>query len=190
MSDIMKQKCLILNKGWLPAGAITVARAIKISCKGNAKIVHPKTLISYTFEEWVEKPVEVEADRRIIRSPRLQFDAPSIIIAIYYNKRFAHKINLTHSNIYKRDGHVCWYCGSDQNLTWDHIKPKSKGGEHRWENLVTCCFSCNNKKGDLDVKEFCEMRSCEVPKPIKVAANPWILQMGRPMEEWLQFVNR
>jgi 5-methylcytosine-specific restriction endonuclease McrA len=58
------------------------------------------------------------------------------------------RIILSRKNILRRDNHKCQYCGSTVNLTVDHIIPKSKGGEDIWENLVTACIKCNNKKGD------------------------------------------
>lgn len=43
----------------------------------------------------------------------------------------------------------CAYCGrSDLPLTVDHIIPKARGGEDNWDNLITACVSCNNRKGD------------------------------------------
>ena len=59
----------------------------------------------------------------------------------------------TRSMIYKRDDNECQYCGSKTNLTIDHVIPRSRGGEDTWENLVTCCASCNSKKGNLLLKE-------------------------------------
>jgi 5-methylcytosine-specific restriction endonuclease McrA len=45
------------------------------------------------------------------------------------------------------------YCGSNKNLTIDHVLPKSRGGSNRWTNLVTCCTNCNRKKGDKTPQE-------------------------------------
>ena len=42
------------------------------------------------------------------------------------------------------------------NLTIDHVKPKSKGGKNTWINLVTCCGSCNLKKGNIPLEQFLE----------------------------------
>jgi len=56
---------------------------------------------------------------------------------------------LTNRALFSRDGHVCMYCGSEfQNklLTRDHIIPKSKGGSDTWDNVITACKACNNKK--------------------------------------------
>jgi 5-methylcytosine-specific restriction endonuclease McrA len=45
------------------------------------------------------------------------------------------------------------YCGSKKNLTIDHVIPRSKGGMNTWDNLVTCCSSCNLRKGNKSVEE-------------------------------------
>jgi hypothetical protein len=50
--------------------------------------------------------------------------------------------------IFERDGNKCLHCGTTQNLTIDHIKPKSKGGSNLVSNLQTLCKSCNGRKGD------------------------------------------
>ena len=57
--------------------------------------------------------------------------------------------------IFMRDGRQCQYCGSTDNLTIDHIIPRSKGGA-RWDsnNCTTACRSCNQAKGTLSVAEF------------------------------------
>ncbi len=48
-----------------------------------------------------------------------------------------------------RDGHVCQYCGSEENLHIDHIIPKRLVGEQgdTLENLITACRACNLSKG-------------------------------------------
>ncbi len=46
------------------------------------------------------------------------------------------------------------YCGVRSNLTIDHVRPTSKGGDWSWENLVTACVKCNGKKGDSTLKQL------------------------------------
>lgn len=58
--------------------------------------------------------------------------------------------------IYDRDGHKCHYCGSQENLSLDHIIPRSKGGSDKSDNLLTCCKSCNSSKGVKSYEEFVE----------------------------------
>ena len=57
-------------------------------------------------------------------------------------------------NIKARDGHKCVYCGSTENLTVDHVRPKSKGGTDTADNLVTACRPCNQAKGSMHVDVF------------------------------------
>jgi len=44
-------------------------------------------------------------------------------------------------------GHQCAYCGSDQDLTIDHVIPQCKGGADFTKNVVCCCKNCNQSKG-------------------------------------------
>jgi 5-methylcytosine-specific restriction endonuclease McrA len=67
--------------------------------------------------------------------------------------------------IYKRDGYSCAYCGETENLTLDHILPSSRGGEDTWENLATCCGSCNVKKGNKTPQEAGMPLLKEVKRP-------------------------
>ena len=53
-----------------------------------------------------------------------------------------------------RDGHKCVYCGSSENLTVDHVRPRSKGGTDTADNLVTACRPCNQAKGSMHVDVF------------------------------------
>ena len=59
------------------------------------------------------------------------------------------EVELTRKNIIKRDANKCQYCGKKSiELTIDHIIPKSRGGSDSWENLITACVRCNNRKGN------------------------------------------
>ena len=55
--------------------------------------------------------------------------------------------NFTRFNVFLRDKFCCQYCGSNKELTFDHLLPRSKGGKTDWDNVVTACSSCNVKKG-------------------------------------------
>lgn len=60
------------------------------------------------------------------------------------------------TNIFKRDNYTCQYCGKHlekDELTLDHVFPKSRMGPDIWENLVTCCKECNQKKANRTPKE-------------------------------------
>ena len=55
--------------------------------------------------------------------------------------------NFTRFNVFLRDKFECQYCGSGNELTFDHLLPRSRGGKTDWNNVVTACSDCNVKKG-------------------------------------------
>lgn len=64
---------------------------------------------------------------------------------------------LTNKALFRRDRNICAYCGGEfvsAQLTRDHIHPRSKGGEDKWENVVTACSACNKLKDDRDINEI------------------------------------
>ena len=54
----------------------------------------------------------------------------------------------TRFNVFLRDRFTCQYCDSREDLTFDHVIPRSKGGLTQWHNIVAACSPCNLKKGD------------------------------------------
>ena len=68
---------------------------------------------------------------------------------LYRNRRLPCSL----ANVLRRDGHRCAYCGRPAS-TRDHVVPRSRGGEHSWENCVACCSSCNHRKADRLLAEI------------------------------------
>ena len=50
--------------------------------------------------------------------------------------------------------HRCAYCGSDKELTIDHIKPRSKGGADVTKNVVCACHDCNQDKAHTPMEDW------------------------------------
>src|SRR3546814_12678680 len=62
----------------------------------------------------------------------------------------------TRFNVFLRDSFECQYCGDDfraEDLTFDHIVPRSRGGRTSWENVVTACQDCTLVKGNRLLRE-------------------------------------
>lgn len=82
------------------------------------------------------------------------FPLPTVIRLRHYVRVPYKEIPLTRRNILHRDNHTCQYCGySGDNLTLDHVLPRSRGGGETWENMVTACVQCNVRKGSRTPKE-------------------------------------
>lgn len=86
----------------------------------------------------------------VARSPSQEIRLPSVIALKEYipmNRRPA----FTRFNVFLRDGFACQYCGGRfhaEDLTFDHVIPRSRGGRTTWENVVTACSPCNLVKGN------------------------------------------
>ena len=115
-------------------------------------------------------PINICEGRRaivLLLKRKAQFISDKVIrlleyIRIPFARIMSHKPS--RNLIHKRDNHTCQYCGAKENLTIDHIIPQSRGGIDSWGNLVSCCTSCNAKKGNRTPREagMCLLRE---PKP-------------------------
>jgi len=87
---------------------------------------------------------------KVIRSPSWQVNLPSVIALkeyIHLSRRPA----FTRFNVFLRDRFTCQYCDkpfSSNELTFDHVLPRSRGGRSEWSNVVAACSVCNLRKGN------------------------------------------
>jgi 5-methylcytosine-specific restriction endonuclease McrA len=127
-------RVLLLNQTYEPLGTVSVARAVIMTFKDTV-----------TVEEFDSE--------RVLRSARAEFRVPSVIRRrTYINiRRRREASGMKRLRIYMRDKFRCQYCGEKKaadELTLDHILPRSRGGDNSPVNVVTACVSCNNRKGD------------------------------------------
>ena len=85
-----------------------------------------------------------------VRSPSVEMRLPSVIALkdyVHLDRRPA----FTRFNVFLRDRFQCQYCGGafqSEELTFDHLVPRSRGGRTTWTNVLTACQSCNLAKGN------------------------------------------
>ena len=84
---------------------------------------------------------------RAVHSPSFEIKLPSVVSLKNYVKPPQWPA-FTRFNLFLRDKFSCQYCGATSDLTFDHLLPRSKGGETTWENVVTACSKCNLKKAN------------------------------------------
>jgi 5-methylcytosine-specific restriction endonuclease McrA len=83
---------------------------------------------------------------KIVRSPNFELRLPSVVSLKTYVKPTRNPA-FTRFNVFLRDRFTCQYCGSREDLTFDHVVPRSRGGHTTWENVVAACSPCNLRKG-------------------------------------------
>jgi len=126
---------------------------------------------------------------RIVRSPRSEFRLPSVVSLKTYVKpaRFP---AFTRFNVFLRDRFACQYCGAREDLTFDHLIPRSKGGQTTWENVVTACAPCNLKKGGKLPREahMFPMREPDKPTVHELHANGRHFPPNYLHESWQDYL--
>lgn len=133
-SDLNAPRVLVLNASYEPLQVTSVKRAM--------------TLLQYGVAE------VLESSEHVIRSPGSVWRVPSVIrLRRYVRRPRVHPVPFNRRNVLRRDTFVCQYCGSREELTLDHVMPRSRGGRHNWENVVTACRNCNQRKGDRTPEE-------------------------------------
>jgi len=91
----------------------------------------------------------------VVHSPSFAMRLPSVIALKQYIP-ISRRPAFTRFNVFLRDRFGCQYCGDHfptQELTFDHVIPRSRGGRTTWENIVTACARCNLSKGGRTPKE-------------------------------------
>ena len=124
----MNGAVLVLNQNYEPLNVCNLRRAILLVYDGKAEIL--------------------EANGRVVKTATRAFPAPSVIRMVYLIHRPRPRVKLSRREVFIRDAYTCQYCGrQSHDLTIDHVVPRSRGGVHSWENLVSACKPCNHRKG-------------------------------------------
>jgi 5-methylcytosine-specific restriction endonuclease McrA len=83
---------------------------------------------------------------KVVRSPSAEIPLPSVVSLKTYVKPTRYPA-FTRFNVFLRDRFSCQYCGAREELTFDHVIPRARGGQTTWDNVITACSCCNLRKG-------------------------------------------
>ena len=122
-----------------------------------------KDSIKALFMERIDVLAEYNA---LVNSPSISVRIPSVVVLRDYIKPVRSAV-FTRFNLFLRDEFTCQYCGHKDDLTFDHIIPRSKGGRTSWENVVAACSTCNLRKGSksLTISQFRLIKKPIQPSP-------------------------
>lgn len=156
MVALENQKVLVLNKNRHPVEIIPMYRAIRLLTKcipgtdmPKARVVDQVEFADYNWMDWSQV---FKTGDMTIRSASREHRVPEIIMLSKYDKMPQQRTQFSRRTVHRRDNNQCQYCGCRpgvNQLTIDHLLPKSKGGKSTWDNCVTCCGDCNRDKADL-----------------------------------------
>ena len=94
--------------------------------------------------------------KEVVRSPSVEIKLPSVISLKDFIP-LPSKAAFTRFNVFLRDKFSCQYCHNifkAEELTFDHVIPRSRGGKTEWSNVVTSCRHCNTRKGNKSLEKI------------------------------------
>lgn len=156
--------CLALNASFEPLTILPIQRALRLVLERKAEILEADTARSF-------------------RSERQEMPCPLVIRLVRFvhvPRRFRRQV--TNTFLFARDTYRCQYCGRHRAelrgrefLTRDHVIPISLGGENCWENVVTACSPCNNRKANHLPTE-CGMHPLQAPREPNYVELVWAVR--------------
>jgi 5-methylcytosine-specific restriction endonuclease McrA len=123
---------LLLNASFEPLHIVTWQKALQLLFQGKVEVVE-------------------DSDHEV-RTVRFTIKVPAVLRLLTYIPLTKKKeiVRFSRINIFLRDQNSCQYCSktfSKAQLTLDHVTPIVQGGRKCWENIVTACKPCNQRKG-------------------------------------------
>lgn len=130
--QVLQNSVVVFSKNYMPLARINLRRAVVLIVTGQAE-----SLEFSSTQQWE------------VRSPSIVLQVSEHIRLIDSNPERYWKVPpVSRREVLRRDNQACQYCGSNKRLTLDHVIPRSKGGQHTWNNVVAACARCNCRKGD------------------------------------------
>ncbi len=138
---------------------------------------------------WLDRVTILAEYDEVVRSPSTEIRIPSVVVLKDYIKP-QKRVAFTRFNLFLRDGFCCQYCGSREDLTFDHVVPRARGGITSWENVVAACAKCNLRKGSKSLNQA----GMSLRKAPRRPAGEELRNQGRKFppnhlhETWLDFL--
>ena len=160
------RRALVLNASYEPLSIVSSRRAICLLLADKAELV--------------------ECDEGVVRSATVSLPVPTVV-RLRYMVRVPRRAVAAVSRraVFARDDYRCQYCGSAADSI-DHVLPRSRGGEHSWENVAAACRPCNLAKRDRTPDEagMRLARECRAPR-----STAWVVvSVARVPEAWKPYL--
>jgi 5-methylcytosine-specific restriction endonuclease McrA len=167
----LARRTLVLNADYRPISTwplslVSGQDAVRAVFRDRATVV----------EEWDE----------VFRSPTTEIRVPKVI-ALRQWAPIAAMPKFCRRSILLRDRFSCCYCGQRfeaEDLTFDHVIPRSAGGKTEWSNILSACVPCNVKKRDR-LPNYSGRRASEDFRPLKPPRQPTTAELLRAGLEFL-----
>ena len=187
VTAVLDRPTLVLNRNWQPVAVATVAKALVKVWNDTARIIDPADYRQYAWADWSRlAPADGEP---FIQTRWLRLRVPEVVTLTQYDRMPANAVTFSRRNVFKRDRYTCQYCGrqpGSEELTIDHVLPRSQGGVSSWDNCVLACVDCNHTKADRTPEQA---RMALRRQPHRPLWKPLYAAHGVRIESWSRFLS-
>lgn len=186
-SSVLTRPTLVLNRNWQPVGVASVARSLVMVWNDAARVVDPKDYQLYSWLDW-SKLIPAEGEL-YVSTVQNRLRVPEVVSLTRYDGMPSTAVTFSRRNIYKRDRYTCQYCGiqpGSEELTIDHVLPRSQGGVSTWENCVLACVNCNKRKAN---RTPAQARMPLLKEPARPNWKPIYATHDLRIDSWSHFVS-
>ena len=197
-ASALDSSVLVLNKMFMAVQIVSVRRAFVLLVKELAEVVSMEDgqYATYDFSTWREvseyrSKFFRQEDDDWVRTVSCEIQVPRVIRLVDYDRLPRQTVKFNRRNIFARDNNQCQYCGKKfptQELSLDHIVPRSQGGENSWENIVCACVGCNVLKGGRTPRQA-NMHLIRKPEKPKRSPTLSIKLANRKYQSWRTFLD-
>jgi 5-methylcytosine-specific restriction endonuclease McrA len=157
-------RSLVLNASYEPLGTVASRRAVVLVLGQKADAVHDTEIV--------------------LHAERLEVPIPSVVrLRQFVHVPFRRRVSVSRRAVMARDSHRCQYCGAHADSI-DHVRPRSKGGTHTWDNVVAACRRCNSRKENRLIDEV----GLHLARRPVAPKDGFKLSIGRLEPEWEPFL--
>ena len=180
----------------MPVHVVSARRAIVLLYRELAEVIYVEDghYNNFDFQTWLDVSSLLADEKKQhddwIRGIGFELLVPRVLRLFSYDKVPKQTLRFNRRNLFARDENTCQYCARKlphNQLSFDHVIPRSRDGETSWTNVVCCCIRCNTTKGNRTPKEA-NMKL--IQKPIKPRFSPLLtMKMENPKYKvWQAFV--
>lgn len=160
-------RTLVLDQGYQPVNVVSWQRAMSYIARERAAVLEEYGTLVH---DGVQMPAVVRLGRPVARH--------------------AQRVKFSRANVLARDRWRCQYCGQrlpGDELTYDHVIPRSQGGRTTWENIAMACVDCNRRKGNRTPAQAALKLLRPPARPTWVPRYNPRLQTREVPEEWRDY---
>ena len=162
----LNRRALVLNATYEPLGVVSDRRALILVLNNRATMIESSDIELHYATGSLILPAVIRLHK-------------------YVKIPYRHTVPLSRRAIFARDGGRCVYCTATATSI-DHVVPRSRGGDHSWDNVVSACHRCNHQKADKTLKELGWRLRATPREPVGAA---WrILGTGRADRRWVPYL--